>query len=44
MLPAAAALDHLVVERDVLDVERDVLLGLPVDRLGQLLRAHLRAG
>ena len=37
----AAALDHLVVEGHVLDVEGDVLLGLPVDRLGQLLRAHL---
>ncbi len=38
----AAALDHLVVERHVLDVERDVLLRLPVDGLGQLLGAHLR--
>ena len=30
----------LVVEVDVLDVEGDVLLGFPVDRLGQLLLGH----
>ena len=40
--PPPDALDHLVVEGDVLDVEGDVLLRLPVDGLGQLLRAHLR--
>ena len=39
--PDPAAFDDLVVEGHVLDVERDVLLGLPVDGLGQLLRAHL---
>ena len=38
----AAALDDLVVEGDVLDVERDVLLRLPVDGLRELLGAHLR--
>ena len=30
-----------VVEVDVVDVEGDVLLGLPADRLGQLLRADI---
>jgi hypothetical protein len=39
--PGAAALDQLVVERHVLDVERDVLLGLPVDGLGELFLRHL---
>ena len=38
----ARALEDLVVQVDVLDVERDVLLGLPVDRLGQLGVAHHR--
>ena len=32
----AAGVEDLVVEVDVLDVERDVLLGFPVDRLGEL--------
>ena len=39
---AAALPDDLVVEVDVLDVERDVLLRLPVDGLGELLLGHLR--
>ena len=41
-LAAAASprVEDLVVEVDVLDVERDVLLGLPVDRLGQLGLGH----
>ena len=30
---AGAGIENLVVEVDVLDVERDVLLGFPVDRL-----------
>ena len=34
--------EDLVVEVDVLDVERDVLLGLPVDRLGELRLGHHR--
>ena len=39
----AGALSHdLVVEIDVLNVERDVLLRLPVDRLGELGLGHLR--
>ena len=37
-----ARVENLVVEVDVLDVERDVLLGLPVDRLGQLRLGHHR--
>ena len=37
----AAAFHDLVVQRDVLDVEGDVLLGFPVDGLGQLLGRHL---
>ncbi len=45
MLPLARQarpLEDLVVEVDVVDVERDVLLGFPVDRLGQLGLAHHR--
>ena len=34
------AIENLVVEVDVLDVERDVLLRLPVDGLGQLGFGH----
>ena len=34
--------DDLVVEVHILDVERDVLFGLPVNRLGQLLLGHHR--
>ena len=37
-----AAVEDLVVEVDVLDVERDVLLGFPVDRLGELGLGHHR--
>ena len=37
-----AVVDDLVVEIDVLDVERDVLLGFPVDRFGQLRLGHHR--
>src|SRR5205085_11245940 len=33
-----------VVEVDVVDVEGDVLLGFPLDGLGQLLRRHGRKG
>ena len=40
--PAPAGLERDVVEVDVVDVEGDVLLGLPLDRLGQLLRRHGR--
>ena len=36
----AVAGQDLIVEVDVLDAERDVLLGLPVDRLGQLGVGH----
>ena len=39
---AGAGVEDLVVEVDVLDVERDVLLGLPVDRLVQLRLGHHR--
>ena len=35
---AAAGIQNLVVEVDVLDVERDVLLGFPVDRFVELGR------
>ena len=41
---AAAGLEHDVVEVDVVDVEGDVLLGFPADRLGQLLGGHGRQG
>ena len=34
--------ENLVVEVDVLDIERDVLLRLPVDRLGELRLRHHR--
>ena len=37
-----AGIENLVIEVDVLDVERDVLLGLPVDRLVQLGLGHHR--
>ena len=37
-------IENLVIEVDVLDVERDVLLGLPVDRLGELGFGHRRQG
>ena len=40
--PVARGVEDLVVEVDVLDVERDVLLGFPVDRLGQLGLGHHR--
>ena len=39
---ARAGVENLVVEVDVLDVERDVLLRLPVDRLGELGLGHHR--
>ena len=39
---AGAGVDDLVVEIDVLDVERDVLLGFPVDRLAELGFGHRR--
>ena len=38
---AAALPDDLVIQVDVLDVEGDVLLRLPVDGLGELLLGHL---
>ena len=37
-----AGIENLVVEVDVLDVEGDVLLGFPVDRLGELGVGHDR--
>ena len=37
-----AAIENLVVEIDVLDVEGDVLLGFPVDRFGELGFGHRR--
>jgi hypothetical protein len=37
-----APVHDLIVEVDVLDVERDVLLGFPVDRLGELRVGHHR--
>ena len=39
---SAAGVEHLVIEVDVLDVEGDVLLRFPVDRLGQVLLGHHR--
>ena len=39
---AGAGVENLVVEVDVLDVERDVLLRFPVDRLGELGLGHHR--
>ena len=39
---AGAGVQDLVIEVDVLDVERDVLLRLPVDRFGQLRLGHHR--
>ena len=39
---AAAGIENLVVEVHVLDVERDVLLGFPVDRLVELGGGHHR--
>ena len=39
-----AAAQHLVVDRHELDVEGDVLLGLPVDLLVELGRRHHRHG
>ena len=42
-LPAdVAAVENLVVQVDVLDVERDVLLRFPVDRLGEFGLRHRR--
>ena len=41
-LGAGSRVENLIIEVDVLDVERDVLLGLPVDRLGQLGVGHDR--
>ena len=42
--PDARRGERDVVEVDVVDVEGDVLLGFPLDRLGQLLRRHGRQG
>ena len=39
---AAAGIENLVVQIDVLDVEGDVLLGFPVDRLVELARRSSR--
>ena len=41
---AARRIEDDVVEVDVVDVEGDVLLGFPADRLGQLLGRHRRKG
>ena len=39
---AGAGIENLIVEVDVLDVEGDVLLGLPIDGLRQLRLRHDR--
>ena len=39
-----AVVDHLVIQVDVAQVERDVPFGLPGDRTGELRRAHPRQG
>jgi hypothetical protein len=44
LILTGAGLEDFVIEVDVLDVERDVLLGLPVDRLREFSLGHRRQG